>query len=799
MTPEPASEPREVAQAHRIASRVAPLNVLVAIMVIAALYFGRDVLVPFLLAALLGFLLDPLVSRLRQWGLPRSLAVALVMSCTVSVVGAMSYLAATQVIQLSKNLPTYQSTVQHKLRVLRRSITSGSVLGDASRLLDVVDGEWYAARKQMDHTTRRAKAPPLQVQVLPVQRTAVETIGDVAIPVLKPLGTAAIVMLLVVFMLIERAEMRDRLLRLVGGDLRDATDALGEAADRVSQYLTMQLLVNVGYGVPMAAGLYFIGVPGALLWGLLGALLRFVPYVGPVVATLVPLTMAFAVDPSWSMLLWTLALMLTLELIANNIAEPLLYRSSTGLSSVSIVVSAIFWTALWGPIGLILATPLTACLAVLGRHLPQLRWLDVLLGGGPAFDPATRLYQRLLAGDVEAAVDMAADEVQAGSLHAFYSDTAVPALRLAVNDHVGLTSAEHRHRVDTGIAALIHELRVEYPVPSSDYTSARAARVLCIGGRWELDTLAADMLAHVLAMTKVSVRTLSPSATATETIAGLNLDGVEVVCLSHFSASAETQIRYVARRLKRRRPGLAVVVAWWSAPAAQLLPGASTLLGVDAVATSLTAALEQVQVLLNPNSDAVMAAAVLPTNEPERVLALAASGALDPHMRESFDRAAHRVADVFNTAMAVVSLSQEAEQFWHGAAGLDPASATATRVTPRDTSPCGYVVALDEPLVIEDVDRDTRFAGNAMLRAANMQFYAGVPLRTPMGHVLGALCVMDRTARAFTASELRLLGVMADDVMRMLALEAAARSAQVEARSAEVDAPNAEAAPIVPT
>ena len=157
------------------------------------------------------------------------------------------------------------------------------------------------------------------------------------------------------------------------------------------------------------------------------------------------------------------------------------------------------------------------------------------------------------------------------------------------------------------------------------------------------------------------------------------------------------------------------------------------------------------------------------------------------------------VADVFNTAMAMVSLSQEAELFWHGAAGLDPASATATRVTPRDTSPCGYVVALDEPLVIEDVDRDTRFAGNAMLRAANMQFYAGVPLRTAMGHVLGALCVMDRTARAFTASELRLLGVMADDVMRMLALEAAARSAQVEAHSAEVDAPSAEAAPIVPT
>ncbi len=779
MTSESVDAPHDAALPATPPSRYGPLNALVAMVIIVVLYFGRDVLVPFLLAVLLGFLLDPLVDRLRHWGLARGLAVALVLSCAVSVVGAMSYLAGSQVIQLSRNLPTYQSTVQQKLRVLRKSIAGRSVLEDAARLLDVVDGELNAARKQIDRTAHKVRAPPLQVQVLPAPRTALQTIGDVATPVIKPVGTAAIVLLLVVFMLLERAEMRDRFLRLVGGDLHSATDALAEASDRVSHYLTMQLLVNLGYGVPMAAGLYFIGIPGALLWGLLGALLRFVPYVGPVIATLVPIAMAFAVDPGWSMLLWTLALMLTLELVANNIAEPLLYRSSTGLSSVSIVVSAVFWTALWGPIGLILATPLTACLAVLGRRLPQLRWLDVLLGSGPAFDPATRLYQRLLAGDVETAIDMATDAVQEGSLGAFYNDTAVPAVRLAVSDHVRLASVEHRHRVDTGIAALIRELRAEYPVPSADVGASRDARVVCIGGRWELDTLAADMLAHVLALTDVNVRTLPPGVTAAEQIAGLNLDGVEAVLLSHFSASADAQIRFVARRLKRRRPDLFIVVAWWNAPAAQLLPEACAVLGVDAVANSLSAALEHVLARLQPVATIAMPVAALPADEAGRVLALTASGALDPLMRDPFDRAAHRVADVFNAAIALVSLSQESQQLWHGAAGLDADGSTTARTTPRADSLCSHVVALNEPLVIDDLARDARFAGNPVLQAAGMRFYAGAPLRTAKGHVIGALCVMDRAPRTLTASEIRLLSIMADDVMGMLAGETAARHADV--------------------
>ncbi|OYU98444.1 MAG: hypothetical protein CFE45_16465 [Burkholderiales bacterium PBB5] len=270
-------------------------------------------------------------------------------------------------------MPTYQATVQHKLHGLRTLTQGHGVLDDATRLFDVVGGELDAAKRDLENSGRSRAAPaPMRVQLAPAPRSALQTLADWLAPVLGPVATAGIVAVFLVFILLERNDLRDRLLRLVGGDLHRTTDALGEAAERVSRYLTMQLLVNLSYGLPMAMGLWLIGVPGAALWGVLAALLRFVPYVGPVFAAAFPLALALAVDPGWQMLGWTLALVLSLELVVNNLVEPWLYGASTGLSPVSIIVSAVVWTALWGPIGLILATPLTVCLAVLGRHLPPL-------------------------------------------------------------------------------------------------------------------------------------------------------------------------------------------------------------------------------------------------------------------------------------------------------------------------------------------------------------------------------------------------------------------------------------------
>jgi len=619
------------------APRLGAITLVAALLVVGVLYLGREVFVPFALAVLLGFILDPLVTRLRRLGLPRAVAVVVVMLTTVAVLGATAMFVGAQVVQLSKDLPSYQQTIRLKLRGLRQANSGPGLLDQASRVLNVVDTELDAARHDRELASRRAGsgsggAAPLHVQVEPARRNALQTIADIVEPVLAPLGTAGIVLVFTIFMLLERNDMRDRLLRLAGGDLHRSTEALGEAGDRVSRYLTMQLLVNLMYGVPMAAGLALIGVPGALLWGLLAAMLRFVPYIGPVITAGFSLTLAFAVDPGWTMLLWTLALVLSLELVINNLVEPWLYGASTGLSAVSIIVAAVFWTALWGPVGLILATPMTVCLAVLGRHLPALAWLDVLLGSSPAFDAPTRLYQRLLAGDVEEAIELADAQIHAPppgpalppaaadsstqapvattpgglqaawspaqSLATFYNDTGVPALRKAVQAHNPALQPAQRQRVISGMAALLRELRDDPHAPAEPPAVASAGSrpgVLCAGARAEFDALAADMIGHALAGQGLANRVLPAGAVSADQIQTLDLDGVRVLCLSSFSSTPEALLRYTVRRLRRRQPALRIVAALWQAPASLRLASAAQTLGVDAVATTVVDALRCVQ------------------------------------------------------------------------------------------------------------------------------------------------------------------------------------------------------------
>ncbi len=573
------------------------LAMLAMALVIAALHFGKEIFVPLALAALLGFLLDPLVSRLRRWRFPRWLAVSVVVSMTVGVVGVTSVFAGSQLMALAREVPTYQSTIQGKLRELRESMSRRGVLDDAARLLHVVEGEVNATRRALDPAAAAASAPsrplpraqaqaaqraqqePLRVQLEEPPLRPLQALGEVLAPVLAPLLTAGLVFVFLVFILLSRNELRDRLLRLTGGgDVHRMGDALNEAAERVSRYLGAQFLVNAGYAVPMAAGLWLIGVPGALLWGLLAGALRFLPYLGPALAALFPLTMAFAVDPGWNMLLWTLALVVTLELISNNLIEPWAYGTSTGLSALAVLVSATFWTVVWGPVGLVLATPLTVCLVVLGRHVRPLRIFDLLLGNEPAFDAPTTLYQRLVAGEVEDAVELARDQVRDGTLAAFYAEVALPALQLTE----ATPDAERRERVADGMRVLLDDLDEAQDAPGAD-----APRLLCIGGQSALDSIAAQMLARTLsseghAATVKPADELSPRA-----IDSLDLGGVDIVVVNYLAEGWRTRARYVCRHLRRRRPGLRiVVVAWQGGATAASIDGAAAAIGADALATT---------------------------------------------------------------------------------------------------------------------------------------------------------------------------------------------------------------------
>jgi hypothetical protein len=438
-------------------------------------------------------------------------------------------------------------------------------------------------------------------------------------PLVSPLATAGIVIVFVIFMLLKREDLRDRLIRLAGGrDLPRATQALDDAARRVGRYLLMQLAVNTIYAVPIGIGLWLIGIPNPVLWGLLCGTLRFVPYIGPIVASFFPLALSIAVDPGWTTFLLTGALFIVVELIVNNLVEPWLYGASTGLSPIAVIASAVFWTWLWGPIGLLLSTPLTVCLVVLGRHVPQLAFLDVLLGDEPALAPPALLYRQLLMGDPIEATERAEEFLRSTPLVAYYDEVAIPALALAEDDRTeGRLSEEQRVRVGDSAMILIDNLaewesngearekkderdeKAEEPeiaqVEDVDLSALDGLQVLTAGARGNLDDAAATMLAQLLERHGSIVRLVAHEALQSATLRESEFGEPAVVVLSYMNADSLAHARFLVRRVRRRFPAARIIVGFWDFPAADTNrrnPLEATK--ADGVATSLKEALETI-------------------------------------------------------------------------------------------------------------------------------------------------------------------------------------------------------------
>ena len=782
------------------------VGLVTAALIVTALYFGRDILMPLALAFFLGFVLDPLVMRLKHWGLPRAPSVFIVVVFALAMIGLAGFFLGNQVSSLSAELPTYQSNIKNKLSNLREDAGKPGMFDGAMKTFDLFKTEVDKAPTSAREAAPKSMAqPPQRVQIEEQPPSAFQQAISWLEAGSGPLAKAGIVLVFVVLILLDTLDLRDRLLRLWGGTLHRSTDAMDEAGRRIGKYLTMQLVVNLSYGVPMAAGLWFIGVPGAMLWGAVAAVMRFVPYLGPLISAIFPVALAFAVDPGWSMVLWTVGLIVALEMLVNNLIEPWLYGASTGLSAMSLMVSATFWTALWGPIGLIMSTPLTVCLLVIGRHLPRLRFLDVLLGSQPALDAPTRIYQRLLADNVEEAIDIATEQTEGGNVTGFYNEVGLPVLRMASNDHASVATAEHRHRVVNGMDALIDDLLDQHPANEEGMSPG----IVCIGGKWEVDTLAAKMLAHGLSHEGQQAEYRAANIVSADYIAGLDLRDARIVCLSYFSPEPQAQARHFCRRLRRRWPEVQIVLALWNAPPELLEEDAFNTLGADAVVTSISEAVIRVAALTGVGSSEGFMPAVTPEADAERLDALHASGALDPRARLLFDTAAKRAADIFDVPMAMVSLIDESVLEIRGSFGGLPASVGSSGEAravlaedlnvPRSLSLCGHVVANANTLVIPDIGRDRRFASNPVLQAKGLRFYAGAPLRDSAGHVLGSLCVLDVTPHSLSKREVRLLEAMADDAMKALRAVVVQWSDAALAPLAQNASPSAVVGQLLPT
>ena len=539
---------------------ISRLSLLSIAALIGLLYFAKDFIVPIVLAALLSFLLDPINRRLERWRLPHVFAVLTTTLVAFFVIGALVYLVATQVIDLAQKLPDYRNNLIQKAESLKMSKE-----GPFARALETLKDVAKTIEKDPPPTnssvTTGDQPAPVPVQVVPSASQTFSTAGSVLGPVISPLGAAAVVILLAVFMMMGRDDLRDRVIHLVGrGRLRLTTHALDEAGRKVSRYLFAQLLVNVSYGIPIGLGLYLIGIPNAFLWGLLTIVLRFLPYIGPWIAAAFPVLLSVAVSTSWSTFLMTLGLFVVVELISNNVIEPWLYGSRTGLSPLAVVVSAVFWTWLWGIAGLVLATPVTVCLVVMGKHVPHLRWLDLLLGDRPPISDADRVYRRLLAGDEDDALEIVAREAkQLGSSAAAFDRVALPAVRLIESDFCdGLLLEVKRDEALLHLREIVAELG-----DARALEPGTKPAVLCIPANHLADEIVAEMLMEALHAHEVTVECLSSRLMTGETVAKAVEIAPAVICVSVISRTSLVAATFICKHLKRQLPKTRIVVGLW--------------------------------------------------------------------------------------------------------------------------------------------------------------------------------------------------------------------------------------------
>jgi hypothetical protein len=454
-----------------------------------------------------------------------------------------------------------------------------------------------------------AASPPEPQKPIPVaiQRPEFEPlqiVQSIIGPLLQPLAIAGLVIVFVVMILLEREDLRDRLLRLAGRhDLHRTTVAMDDAAGRISRYLSRQLIFNACCGLPIGFGLAVIGIPNAALWGIFAAMLRFLPYLGIVIAAGFPVALAVAVDPGWMLLVWVVLLFVGVELVVSNLLEPWVYGASTGLSSVALIAAATFWTWLWGPIGLLLSTPLTVCLVVLGRHVPQLEFLDVMLGNQPVLAPDETFYQRLLANDPEEATEQAEGFVKERSLAEFFDEVAIPALVMAqIDSDDGALLPERRLTIKQGVQAMLENLSDEAAAdPTSGHSPSpvmgESPRIVCVAGRNELDEAAALLLVHLLRLERPGAiaEALPAEALKSDRYQAL-LENAAVIYLSLISTHSAVRARYLVRRLYRRAPRAQVLVGFWSLDTGELPATVATIARANiGVATSLCEAVAKLE------------------------------------------------------------------------------------------------------------------------------------------------------------------------------------------------------------
>jgi predicted PurR-regulated permease PerM len=573
------------------------------VLIIACLYWAKAVLIPVALAILFTFLLNPVVSALHSRGLPRTPAVLLVVVLAFSLVGGFGWTVTRQLAMLAYELPRYQENLKQKISDLRE-IGKSAVIERVLTTIKEVTGE-----------LQRATPPPPEIQPMGESKEEPKEEPGKPVPVvvegpsvwwqlpslLEPLATVGLVIVLVIFMLIQYVDLRSRLLRLAGyGRLTIATKALDEAGQRISRYLLMQSIINGSFGLAVGLGIFLIGVPYAILWGFLAAVLRFIPYVGPPIATILPTALSVAVFPGWVQPFLVIGLIVLLELANNMAVEPLLYGQSAGVSPAALLVAVAFWTWLWGPVGLVLATPLTVCLGVLGKYIPQMEFIGVLLSDEPVMESPANYYQRLVAQDQDEAAALVDEYLKTNTLEALYDEVLIPALNAAKQDHeLGTLTEEDADFIIQATRAIVEDLGIRQPHPLTpsitpaepsitEFAGTPPPQILGCPAQDAADELALLMLRQLLDPTRYALEIISAEMLTAEVLSVVEQQHLGLICIAALPPGALAPTRYLCKRLRARFPDCKILVGRWGLKGESDKPQASLReAGADEVGTTL--------------------------------------------------------------------------------------------------------------------------------------------------------------------------------------------------------------------
>jgi predicted PurR-regulated permease PerM len=731
--------------------------------VIAVLYLGREVLIPIALAALFSFLLAPPMVRLQRLGLGKTFSALAVVIISFSVLAVICWAGLGEAYTLAQELPLYRENITSKLKSvtpigLSRLAETKHMLGEVSGAL--VPTSSQSAQGRNGGSTQK----PIPVEVHQPEPAPLQFLKETAGSILAPVATAFIVLVFVVFMLLGREDLRDRVLRLAGSNrLFMTTQALDDAARRVSRYLVMQFAVNAVYGSLVGFALLFIGVPHPLVWGGLAMLLRFIPYVGPWIAAAGPLLLSIGVAPGWGRFAWTLGTYVTLELLAANVVEPYLYGSSTGISAIAILVAAVFWTWLWGPIGLLLSTPLTVCAVVIGRYVPHLEFLGILFGDEPALSPAQRFYQRLIARDAEDAAELIDELMKDHSVPDLYDDVLIPAVSLVEEGrYAGLLDAETENYFLENTRELIEE--VGWRERENGERTVPATRILCVAAKNAADELMCRMLAQVL--TGSDVQVLPVGISREDLTRALSTGDYDIVCVSGVPPHAVRHVAVRCRHVRRLHREVTIMAAVWSQSDLNAIRSRISVVDANHVVCNMKQAIEYVSNAAGAPPVPEKVAAEQTDNATEKVADFQLLNVSSSPLQEVLNKILQDLASALETPIAVLSVEGEGGKTWRAQCGVPDDLRPGLDQIKRDIQ--SLTQKNRDSIVAEDIASDPRFSQGSILREKGIRFCMLRALINASGKTVGYLLVLDTRTRSTSERDEELLRAAATAVVEAI-------------------------------